>query len=141
MKPFTLIKTNYNQHVSMDLYHEFEANIIKKTTLWEICNGVNSWQAFIIRQILKLIKPFTIPVYKNKNYVILDHQKEKFIPYFHFKAKSKTLWMYDAWEPLYDQIEITIRNYNINLLLTASKQSAAYFDTLGIKNFQSQWVP
>ena len=28
MKPFTLIKTNYNHHVSMDLYHEFEANII-----------------------------------------------------------------------------------------------------------------
>jgi spore maturation protein CgeB len=141
MKPFTLIKTNYNQHVSMDLYHEFEANIIKKTTLWEVCNGVNSWQAFIIRQILKLIKPFTIPLYKNKNYVILGHQNEKFFPYFHFKAKSKTLWMYDAWEPLYDQIEKTIRNYNINLLLTASKQSAAYFNTLGIKNFKAQWVP
>ena len=73
--------------------------------------------------------------------MILGHQKEKFFPYFHFKAKSKTLWMYGAWEPLYDQIEKTIRNYNINLLLTASKQAAAYFDTLGIKNFQAFWLP
>ncbi|MBC7493594.1 MAG: hypothetical protein H7221_01205 [Flavobacterium sp.] len=141
MKSFTLIKTNYNNHVSMDLYHEFEANIINKTALWEVCNGVNIWQAFIIRQILKFLKPFTIPIYKNKNYVILGHQKEKFFPYFHYKAKSKTLWMYDAWQPLYTEIEQTIQTYHINLLLTASKQSADYFEALGIKNFKAQWVP
>lgn len=141
MKPFTLIKTNYNQHVSMDLYHEFEANIINKTTVWEIRNGVTGWQAFIIRQILKNVKPFKIPIYKNKNYVILGHQKEKFFPYFHYRAKSKTLWMYDAWEPLFDEIEKTIRNYGITILLTASKQSADYFESLGIKNFKAHWVP
>lgn len=141
MKSFTLIKTNYNHHVSMDLYHEFEANIIKKTNSWEIRNGVNSWQAFVIRQILKVFKPLKIPFYKNKNYVILGHQKEKFFPYFQYRAKSKTLWMYDAWEPLFDEIEKTIHSYRITLLLTASKQSAEYFSGLKIKNFKAQWVP
>ena len=141
MKPsYTLIKTNYNQHVSMDLYHEFEAEIIKNPN-WDFKIGVNGWQAFAIRQVLKFFKPLLLPFYKNKNYVVLGHQPEKFFPFFHYRAKSKTLWMYDAWEPLFDSIEKTIRNYNINILLTASKQSADYFDGLKINNFKAQWVP
>ena len=40
---------------------------------------------------------------------------------------------YDAWQPLYAEIEQTIQTYRINLLLTASKQSADYFEALGIK--------
>lgn len=140
MKQFTLVKTNFNHHVSMDLYYEFEARIINKPN-WEIINGVGSIQARMLRQLLKFIPPIQLPFKKHKNYVVIGYQKEKFFPYFHFNADLKVLWMYDAWEPLFDEIEKTIRAYKINLVFTASKQSAEYFNTLNIPNFQSHWIP
>ncbi len=140
MKQFTLVKTNFNHHVSMDLYYEFEARIINKPN-WEIINGVGSIQARVLRQLLKFIPPIQLPIKKHKNYVVIGYQKEKFFPYFHFNADLKVLWMYDAWEPLFDEIEKTIRAYKINLVFTASKQSAEYFNTLNIPNFQSHWIP
>lgn len=140
MKQFTLVKTNFNHHVSMDLYYEFEARIINKPN-WEIINGVGSIQARVLRQLLKFIPPIQLPIKKHKNYVVIGYQKEKFFPYFHFNADLKVLWMYDAWEPLFDDIEKTIRAYKINLVFTASKQSADYFNTLNIPNFQSHWIP
>ena len=140
MKQFTLVKTNFNHHVSMDLYYEFEARIINKPN-WEIINGVGSIQARVLRQLLKFIPPIQLPIKKHKNYVVIGYQKEKFFPYFHFNADLKVLWMYDAWEPLFDEIEKTIRVYKINLVFTASKQSADYFNTLNIPNFQSHWIP
>lgn len=140
MKQFTLVKTNFNHHVSMDLYYEFEKRIIDKPS-WEIINGVGSIQARVLRQLLKFIPPILIPIKKHKNYVVIGYQKEKFFPYFHFNADLKVLWMYDAWEPLFDDIEKTIRAYKINLVFTASKQSADYFNTLNIPNFQSHWIP
>lgn len=140
MKQFTLVKTNFNHHVSMDLYYEFEKRIINKPS-WEIVNGVGSIQARVLRQLLKFIPPIQLPIKKHKNYVVIGYQKEKFFPYFHFNADLKVLWMYDAWEPLFDEIEKTIRAYKINLVFTASKQSADYFNTLNIPNFQSHWIP
>jgi hypothetical protein len=140
MKQFNLVKTNFNHHVSMDLYYEFEARIINKPE-WEIINGVGSIQARVLRQLLKFIPPIQLPIKKHKNYVVIGYQKEKFFPFFHFKADLKVLWMYDAWEPLFDEIEKTIRAYKINLVFTASKQSADYFNTLNIPNFKSQWIP
>ena len=140
MKHFTLVKTNFNHHVSMDLYYEFEKRIINKPS-WEIVNGVGSIQARVLRQLLKFIPPIQLPIKKHKNYVVIGYQKEKFFPYFHFNADLKVLWMYDAWEPLFDEIEKTIRAYKINLVFTASKQSADYFNTLNIPNFQSHWIP
>ncbi|MBE9575752.1 glycosyltransferase [Flavobacterium proteolyticum] len=140
MKQFTLVKTNFNHHVSMDLYYEFEARIINKPN-WEIINGVGSIQARMLRQLLKFIPPIQLPFKKHKNYVVIGYQKEKFFPYFHFNVDLKVLWMYDAWEPLFDEIEKTIRAYKINLVFTASKQSAEYFNTLNIPNFQSHWIP
>lgn len=140
MKHFTLVKTNFNHHVSMDLYYEFEKRIINKPS-WEIVNGVGSIQARVLRQLLKFIPPIQLPIKKHKNYVVIGYQKEKIFPYFHFNADLKVLWMYDAWEPLFDEIEKTIRAYKINLVFTASKQSADYFNTLNIPNFQSHWIP
>lgn len=140
MKQFTLVKTNFNHHVSMDLYYEFESRIIIKPN-WEIISGVRSIQARVLRQLLKFIPPIQLPIKKHKNYVVIGYQKEKFFPFFHFKADLKVLWMYDAWEPLFDEIEKTIRAYKINLVFTASKQSADYFNTLNIPNFKSQWIP
>ena len=140
MKHFTLVKTNFNHHVSMDLYYEFEERIINKPS-WEIVNGVGSIQARVLRQLLKFIPPIQLPIKKHKNYVVIGYQKEKFFPYFHFNADLKVLWMYDAWEPLFNEIEKTIRAYKINLVFTASKQSADYFNTLNIPNFQSHWIP
>lgn len=140
MKHFTLIKTNFSHHVSMDLYHEFEKNIIQKNN-WEVVNGIGNFGAKIIRQLLKVFPPFKIPIKKNKNYVVIGFQKEKFFPYFHFKSHLKVLWMYDAWEPLFPEIETAIKQYGINLLLTASKQSANYFNGLALENFKSHWIP
>ncbi|WP_333807795.1 glycosyltransferase [Flavobacterium sp.] len=140
MKQFTLVKTNFNHHVSMDLYYEFEARITNRP-YWEIINGVGSIQARVLRQLLKFIPPIQLPIKKHKNYVVIGYQKEKFFPYFHFNADLKVLWMYDAWEPLFNEIEKTIRAYKINLVFTASKQSADYFNTLNIPNFQSHWIP
>jgi len=140
MKIFTLVKTNYNHHVSMDLYHEFEKRIIEKGT-WEVVNGVGDKSARIIRQIVKRLPFIKFPLKKDKNYVVIGYQKEKFFPYFHYKTSSKSLWMYDAWEPCFDDIEKTIRDYGINTLFTASKQSSEYFNALNIKNFEAFWVP
>ena len=140
MKLFTLVKTNFNHHVSMDLYYEFEDRILNKPH-WEIKTGVGSIQARVLRQLLKFIPPIQLPIRKHKNYVVIGYQKEKFFPFFHFKADLKVLWMYDAWEPLFDEIEKTIRAYKINMVFTASKQSADYFNTLNIPNFQSHWIP
>lgn len=140
MKQFTLVKTNFNHHVSMDLYYEFEDRILNKPH-WEIKTGVGSIQARVLRQLLKFIPPIQLPIKKHKNYVLIGYQKEKFFPFFHFKADLKVLWMYDAWEPLFDEIEKTIRAYKINIVFTASKQSADYFNTLNIPNFQSHWIP
>ncbi len=112
MKQFTLVKTNFNHHVSMDLYYEFESRIIIKPN-WEIISGVRSIQARVLRQLLKFIPPIQLPIKKHKNYVVIGYQKEKFFPFFHFKADLKVLWMYDAWEPLFDEIEKTIRAYKL----------------------------
>ena len=140
MKILTLIKTNFSHHVSMDLYHEFEGRIIKKEN-WKVVKGVGSFSARILRQFLRFFPPVQIPVKRNQDYVVIGYQREKFFPFFHYKATSKTLWMYDAWEPLFDDIEKTIRTYKLNNLFVASKQSADYFNSLNIENFNSSWVP
>lgn len=140
MKQFTLVKTNFHNHVSMDLYNEFESKLLNKSN-WKIKNGVGGFVAFLIRQFLKVFPPILFPFKKEDKYVVFGYQKEKFFPYFHYKAKLKTLWMYDAWEPLFSDIEKTVKQYKINLLLTASKQSAEYFNSLNIPNFHSEWVP
>jgi hypothetical protein len=140
MKPFTLVKTNYKNHVSMDLYHEFEKSIVKNPN-WNIKNGLNSFWATFIRQVLKVFPPILLPITKKETYIVIGYQKEKFFPYFHYKAHLKVLWMYDAWEPLFDHIEKTIRQYKINIVFTASKQSAEYFNTLNIPDFVSHWIP
>lgn len=140
MKTLTLVKTNFNHHVSMDLYYEFEKAILGRPH-WETIKGVNRSQAFILRQLLKLIPSIPIPFVKHKNYVVVGYQKEKLFPYFHFKADLKVLWMYDAWEPLFTDIENTIKTYRINILFTASKQSAEHFDNLQIPGFKCYWVP
>lgn len=124
----------------MDLYHEFEAKIIEKGN-WNIVNGIGNLQARIIRQLFKLLPIMQLPIKKNRNYVAIGYQKEKFFPYFLFQAKSKSLWMYDAWEPLFDEIEKTIRFYRLNHIFIASKQSVAYFNGLNIPNFKAYWVP
>lgn len=136
----TLVKTNFNHHVSMDLYHEFEKTIVQHTD-WEQVDGVGSFQARILRQLLKWMPPFRLPFNSSKNYVVIGFQKEKFFPYFHLKARSKTLWMYDAWEPMFGEITTAVKQYGINILMTASQQSAAYFNTLGLKDFKAFWVP
>ena len=83
MKQFTLVKTNFNHHVSMDLYYEFESRIIIKPN-WEIISGVRSIQARVLRQLLKFIPPIQLPIKKHKNYVVIGYQKEKFFPFFHY---------------------------------------------------------
>lgn len=124
----------------MDLYYEFERAILNRPD-WESVKGVNHSQAFILRQLLKFIPPISIPFKKHKNYVVIGYQKEKFFPYFNLKADLKVLWMYDAWEPLFSEIEKTIRTYGIHILFTASKQSAEYFNNLYLDNFNCYWVP
>ena len=81
MKQFTLVKTNFNHHVSMDLYYEFEKRIINKPS-WGMVNGVGSIQARVLRQLLKFIPPIQLPIKKHKNYVVIGYQKEKFFPFF-----------------------------------------------------------
>jgi hypothetical protein len=139
-KNFTLVKTNYSHHVSMDLYHEFEERVLGRSQ-WEVVNGLGSISARFLRQIFKIIPPIRIPIKKHKNYVVIGYQKEKFFPYFNFDADLKVLWMYDAWEFLFDDIEKTIRKLKINFVFTSSKQSADYLNTLNIQNFKSHWIP
>lgn len=139
MKIFTLVKTNYNHHVSMDLYHEFEKDILDKPC-WEMVNGVGSISAWALRYLFKIIRPIQIPIKKHKNYVVIGYQKEKFFPFFHFEADLKVLWMYDAWEPLFDDIEKTIRAYKINFVFTSSQHAADFLKTLNIPNFKSHWI-
>jgi hypothetical protein len=140
MKEFTLIKTKYSHHVSMDLYHEFEGEILKSGK-WDFVNGPGNLRARIGRQLLKFMPVLRFPMRSKRNFVAIGYQVEKFFPYFHLKANSKTLWMYDAWEPLFKNIEKTVRDYGINLLCTASKQSADHFNSLGIENFRCEWLP
>jgi hypothetical protein len=140
METVTLIKTNYNHHVSMDLYHEFEKSIIKNTD-WGVENSLTGTQAKIIRPFLKYLPPFQIPIRSKKNYLIIGFQKEKFFPYFYYRCDKKILWMYDSWEPLFPRIKKTIDGFKINMLLTGSKQSADYFNNLNIKNFTAHWIP
>lgn len=135
-----MIKTNFSHHVSMDLYHEFEKNIIQNSD-WEVVNGIGSLQARVLRQVFKFIPPFLVPYRTEKNYIVIGFQKEKFFPYFHFKSNLKVLWMYDAWEPMFPEITTAVKQYQINVLLTASKQSADYFNTLNLPNFKAYWVP
>ena len=139
-KIFTLVKTNYNHHVSMDLYHDFEKKMLGRSQ-WDIVNGLGSISARILRQFFRIIPPVRIRIRKHKNYVVIGYQKEKFFPFFHFDADMKILWMYDAWQTLFADIEKTIRAYKLDYVFTSSKQSADYLNTLNIPNFKSCWIP
>ena len=140
MIKFTLVKTNYNHHVSMDLYHEFE-KVALENPCWEGVNSIGSISARLLRFLFKIIPPITIPLKSHKNYVVIGYQKEKFFPYFNLDADLKVLWMYDAWEYMFDDIEKTVRTYKINYIFTSSKQSADHFKKLSIPNFKSAWIP
>ena len=124
----------------MDLYGEFE-NAFLKNPDWLAVNSVSSIQARFLRQIYRLIPPILFPIKKEKVYLIIGYQKEKFFPYFHLDADLKALWMYDAWDPLFHDIENTIRNFKINIVFFSSKQSAEHFGDLDIPYFQSHWIP
>lgn len=138
--PLTLVKTSYSHSVSMDLYHEFE-NVIINRSNWSVVKGVSSIPAHIIRKALKILNPISIPIQKNNIYLIVGYQKEKFFPYFSYKAPLKALWMYDAWEPLFKEISNIVELYGINLLLLSSKQAAEHFSQLNNDNFKAIWVP
>ena len=124
----------------MDLYGEFEDAILK-TPYWLTINGVSSIQARFLRHIYRIIPPILFPLKKEKAYLIIGYQKEKFFPYFHFNADLKALWMFDAWDPLFHDIENTIRKFKINIVFFSSKQSAEHFGDLNIPYFQSHWIP
>lgn len=140
LKPYTLVKTTYHHSVSMDLYHEFENRIMLRDQ-WDTANSIGSLQAKINAKLSKFFNPINIPTYKDKIYFIVGYQKEKFFPYFHYHAKLKALWMYDAWEPLYPDIENTIRRFGINLLFISNKQSVTYLNKLPLVNFKAYWIP
>lgn len=139
MKPIVLVKTNFNTHVSMDLYSEFEKSIIKSINPIVI-NSANNFQAKILRYFLKILPQFEFPYNSKRNYLVIGNQKEKLFPFFYCKANLKALWMFDAWEPLFFDIENTIRKFNINILFTSSMQAATYFNSLKIQNFKSHWI-
>ena len=124
----------------MDLYHEFERGLSGRNN-WEMVNGQGSISARLLRQLFKIIPPIRFPIKKHKNYVVIGYQKEKFFPHFHFDADLKVLWMYDAWELLFDDIENTVREFGINFLFTSSKQSSEHFKKLNIPNFRAEWIP
>ena len=104
MDQITLIKTNYWNHVSMDLYNEFEKCIAENTD-WKIIEGISELQYQLLKYASKIIPPFQIPYNTGKNFMMVGYQGEKFFPYFYFKANKKILWMYDAWEPLFPVIK------------------------------------
>ncbi len=124
----------------MDLYHEFEKAALENPC-WEGVNSIGSISARLLRFLFKIIPPITIPLKSHKNYVVIGYQKEKFFPYFNLDADLKVLWMYDAWESMFDDIEKTVRTYKINYIFTSSKQSADYFKKLSIPNLKSAWIP
>lgn len=140
MKKITLVKTNFNHHVSMDLYFEFEKAFLKSPNCLFV-DGVNSKQARFLRVINRILPQILIPLKKENRYLVIGYQKEKFFPFFHFNADLKALWMYDAWDYLFDDIEKSIRAYQINFVFFSSKQSAEHFSKLDIPNFEAHWIP
>ncbi|MBX7045690.1 MAG: hypothetical protein K1X86_07610 [Ignavibacteria bacterium] len=61
-------------------------------------------------------------------------------PWFQFKAASKSIYLFDAWEQYYETIIAKIKKYNINYLFVSSSFSAERLENK-ISGCFVQWIP
>jgi hypothetical protein len=149
----TLVKTRIYSHVSLDQIHEFET-VIREHPNWDTLAGPPSipalkivarlifWFAKILGPLLRLL-----PVHwRARDYLCVGYLAPHYVlyktfPYFCIPAGLRILWMYDAWEKDYANIEALIRNHKINLAFITSLQTTQHFNALKLEDFRAYWSP
>ena len=143
---FIKIRKSYGRHT--DVYVDFEEQI-QLTTGWKPIKAANKYFQRIYNIIIsplfkKRILNFDLNLTFNKKClfaIISGTQYSKIFLNYSFKAKKKVIYMFDPWPPLNDLNENAFRSFKINVAIFPSKQAVEYFNSRGINNFKSYYVP
>lgn len=140
MSDIVLVRTGFNTHVAMDLYMEFEQAIIERVGCRTV-KGPGPSSSKAVHALLKFWPNPKLPFRDTNRYLAVGYQPEKSFPYLNLRAKAKYLWMYDAWESRFAEIERFVRTCGIDILMLSSKQAADHFSSLQLPRFSAHWVP
>lgn len=147
MVDITLIKLNHKSHVSQDAIIDFEDEIIRGFHC-EIKNEMPSVMVKILGKIyFKFPKQFNyltnllskIKVDKNIFAVVMGSVYTKY-PLYAFTCKHKILFLFDAWEPDFAQIEYIIVNLKIDIVFFTYRQSFEHFRKT-LPQVKCFWIP
>src|SRR4051812_24404635 len=151
----TLIRTRIRKlRQTLDELWEFEAAIGRYTD-WPEVLGPPGIPLFMFKVAARLVRIFSIvldailrplPFWRNRNYLCIGYIAPHYLiykafPYFCLPARSRMVWMYDAWENQLAEIERTFRTHRINVAFVTSLQAAEYLNSRGIQRFAAYWVP
>ncbi len=133
---------------------EFEA-AIREHAGWPVVSGPPGLPSPIIKVVSRLLRVCALALehllrflpirprtsYLSIGYVAPHYLIYKTFPYFCLPARSRIIWMYDAWEDQLGPIETAMRTHRINVAFISSKQAAHHLDRCGIPNFRAYWLP
>ena len=55
---------------------------------------------------------------------------KRVFPYLTFNSNGKAIYMFDAWEPLYLEIQELLIEYNFNLIFISAKNSGIFLSSV-----------
>jgi hypothetical protein len=133
--------------------HEFEAAILKYPD-WRVVEGLLEIPPFkVTARLVWIFGMFVgrmvrlLPIswnernYLSVGYIAPHYLAYKTFPYFLVPSGLRLVWMYDAWENQLQKIATMFRDQKINIAFVSSLQATEHFNSLGMEQFKSYWIP
>jgi hypothetical protein len=149
-KSVTLLQARFDKHVSADAITDFEESFISQIDCEVIPQQplrkllVNVYRLADRSKILRKIIDFLFSLRSvDKNYFLVlmgIEQIRKAYPYFLFKSRSKSVYLFDCWEKNFEKTELLIKRLNISTVFFSSRQASEHFRK-NLKNVQAMWLP
>lgn len=138
---YYLIHSDENNHVSTETVYEFE-QIIKSHLKWETKKSFFIFLGKIFNK-LKISNILNFIIVKKNLFAVimsLNEIDKRTFPWFRFRAKSKSVYMFDIWESYFTDVKRIVKEFNIDNLFISAKYSAEILSA-EIKNCNIFWIP
>lgn len=148
-----LVQTRIYLHVSVDEVLEFE-EAISKTEGWSVVSGPRPLEP--LKLIARLVACAAVSIdtllyrfrfrFGSKHHLCVGYLAPhyaiyKTFPYFSIPGGLRMIWLYDAWENHFDEIEAFLRRTRIDLAFFSGQQATDHFRKRSIPRLEAHWIP
>src|ERR1035437_10145803 len=135
-----LVTSGSKNHVSVITINNLENELLKLPG-WKKKNTIFSWVPEVM---LEKMGSILKNIYVKNTFmaVIMDIAAfhKRVFPYLTFNSTGKAIYLFDAWEALYPEIQELLIEYNFNLIFISAKKTAEHFSSV-LDNKKVFWIP